>query len=331
MDRSVFIGPVAYVVSKAADDRLVTALRGSFLSGHVTSVGLRPGLVTTEGVLQFRRDLDLEGAHSPEGVGRVVVALAADRHRDRLDGHVVSVDELADRSASQWTDGWSGVWAALSQNLDASPGRRMVVAIPPCTPIANVHAAHAGVVGIDEPGTLNRVLTCLEAHLQVLTHSGDPLPVGEHFRSASLGLMGNSVLPAVIPSAGGDLRDVELLAQHELIIRLVDADGNDVQGALADFDAGGFHAVVVSRVSSFLGDRISTVTALHVQTSSPGLQVIRLARMTWRSMTTMSTLLASAVFHGDRTDCRSGRPQPGGGPPAARGAPAASPSSHLTI
>jgi NAD(P)-dependent dehydrogenase (short-subunit alcohol dehydrogenase family) len=88
-------GPVGYVVSKAADDRLAQALSGRFPSGRVTSVGIHPGLVTTEGVLQFREHLDLAAAQSPEGVGRVVAALADDPNRSRFDGRVLDVDLLA--------------------------------------------------------------------------------------------------------------------------------------------------------------------------------------------------------------------------------------------
>lgn len=89
-------GPVGYVVSKAADDRLAQALSGSFPSGNVTSLGIHPGLVTTEGVLQFRDDLDLGAAQSPEGVGRVVAALASDLDQNRFDGQVLTVESLAD-------------------------------------------------------------------------------------------------------------------------------------------------------------------------------------------------------------------------------------------
>jgi NAD(P)-dependent dehydrogenase (short-subunit alcohol dehydrogenase family) len=88
-------GPVGYVVSKAADDRLAQALSGSFPSGDVTSVGLHPGLVTTEGVLQFRDYFDFGAAQSPEGVGRVVAALAADSDPRRFDGQVLDVETLA--------------------------------------------------------------------------------------------------------------------------------------------------------------------------------------------------------------------------------------------
>jgi dehydrogenase/reductase SDR family protein 1 len=88
-------GPVGYVVAKAADDRLARALAGGFRSGHVVSVGLHPGLVRTEGVLQFRDYLDFSGSESPEGVGRVVAALAADPERQRFNGQVLSVALLA--------------------------------------------------------------------------------------------------------------------------------------------------------------------------------------------------------------------------------------------
>lgn len=88
-------GPLAYVVSKAADDCLARALSGRFPSGQVTSVGVHPGLVTTEGVLQFAEHLDLSSAQSPEGVGRVVAALAADPCQRRFDGQVLDIEELA--------------------------------------------------------------------------------------------------------------------------------------------------------------------------------------------------------------------------------------------
>jgi dehydrogenase/reductase SDR family member 1 len=89
-------GPVGYVVSKAADDRLAVALGAGFRSGAVVSVGLHPGLVRTEGVVQFRDYLDFSASQSPEGVGRVVAALAADPGRGRFNGQVVQVAALAD-------------------------------------------------------------------------------------------------------------------------------------------------------------------------------------------------------------------------------------------
>jgi NAD(P)-dependent dehydrogenase (short-subunit alcohol dehydrogenase family) len=89
-------GPVGYLVAKAADDRLALALGDGFRSGKVVSVGLHPGLVRTEGVLQFRDYLDFSASQSPEGVGRVVAALAADPRRGRFNGQVLEVAVLAD-------------------------------------------------------------------------------------------------------------------------------------------------------------------------------------------------------------------------------------------
>jgi NAD(P)-dependent dehydrogenase (short-subunit alcohol dehydrogenase family) len=88
-------GPVGYVVSKAADDRLARALGSGFRSGNVVSVGLHPGLVRTEGVLQFRDYLDMSASQSPEGVGGVVARLAADPERARFNGQIVQVASLA--------------------------------------------------------------------------------------------------------------------------------------------------------------------------------------------------------------------------------------------
>jgi NAD(P)-dependent dehydrogenase (short-subunit alcohol dehydrogenase family) len=88
-------GPVAYRIAKAADDQLAAALRGGFPAGQVCSVALHPGLVKTEGVMQFSQYMDMAGAQSPEGVGRVVAALAGDPDRRRFDGRVVTAEEMA--------------------------------------------------------------------------------------------------------------------------------------------------------------------------------------------------------------------------------------------
>jgi NAD(P)-dependent dehydrogenase (short-subunit alcohol dehydrogenase family) len=90
-------GPLSYRVAKAADDGLATALASAFPQGTVTSVGLHPGLVRTEGVMQFKDHLDLTRSQSPEGVGRVVAALAADAERHRFNGQVLSVAALVAR------------------------------------------------------------------------------------------------------------------------------------------------------------------------------------------------------------------------------------------
>ena len=88
---------VAYSVAKAADDRLALAMSMALSADGVVSVALYPGLVRTEGVLQFAEHLDLAGSQSPEGVGRVVAALAADEQVMSLTGQVLPVADLAQR------------------------------------------------------------------------------------------------------------------------------------------------------------------------------------------------------------------------------------------
>jgi NAD(P)-dependent dehydrogenase (short-subunit alcohol dehydrogenase family) len=88
---------VAYSVAKAADDRLAAAMATTLEGDGVTSVALHPGLVRTEGVMQFAEHLDLTGSQSPEGVGRVVAALADDGERLWLTGRALGVAELATR------------------------------------------------------------------------------------------------------------------------------------------------------------------------------------------------------------------------------------------
>lgn len=87
----------AYAMAKAADDRLAL-VAGRQLAPHgVTSVALHPGLVRTEGVLQFAAHLDLSRAQSPTGVGRAVAALADDPEVAALAGRVLSLDAVAER------------------------------------------------------------------------------------------------------------------------------------------------------------------------------------------------------------------------------------------
>lgn len=56
-----------------------------------------PGLVRTEGVLQFAEHLDLTRSQSPEGAGRAVVALGTDPGVLSLAGQALRADVLAER------------------------------------------------------------------------------------------------------------------------------------------------------------------------------------------------------------------------------------------
>jgi NAD(P)-dependent dehydrogenase (short-subunit alcohol dehydrogenase family) len=88
---------VAYSVAKAADDRLALATAAALAPDGVASVALYPGLVRTEGVMQFAEHLDLTDSQSPAGVGRVVAALAADGEVMSYTGHALVVADLARR------------------------------------------------------------------------------------------------------------------------------------------------------------------------------------------------------------------------------------------
>jgi dehydrogenase/reductase SDR family member 1 len=88
---------VAYSAAKAADDRLALAASVALSADGVASVALYPGLVRTEGVMQFAEHLDLTDSQSPEGVGHVIAALAADDKVMSLTGHALTVTDLAPR------------------------------------------------------------------------------------------------------------------------------------------------------------------------------------------------------------------------------------------
>ncbi len=88
---------VAYSVAKAADDRLSLAMAEQLAESGVAAVSLHPGLVRTEGVMQFAEHLDLTGSQSPEGVGRVIARLSDDPALMSMSGSALSVAELAER------------------------------------------------------------------------------------------------------------------------------------------------------------------------------------------------------------------------------------------
>jgi NAD(P)-dependent dehydrogenase (short-subunit alcohol dehydrogenase family) len=87
----------AYAAAKCADDRLALAAALQLRAHGVASIAVHPGLVRTEGVMQFAEHLDLTGSQSPEGVGRAIAALTQDPHLMDLTGQILHVAELADR------------------------------------------------------------------------------------------------------------------------------------------------------------------------------------------------------------------------------------------
>ncbi len=88
---------VAYGMANVACDRFALAAAEQLREHHVTSVSLHPGLVRTEGVMQFADHLDLADSQSPEGVGRAVAALAADPGKFARTGQAIGVTQLAEQ------------------------------------------------------------------------------------------------------------------------------------------------------------------------------------------------------------------------------------------
>jgi NAD(P)-dependent dehydrogenase (short-subunit alcohol dehydrogenase family) len=92
-----FIGNAIYGVSKAATDKL-TADMAHELSAHgISVVSLYPGLVRTEAVLAAAAQgwFALDNSESPEFLGRVIAALAADPALPERSGKVVVAAEAA--------------------------------------------------------------------------------------------------------------------------------------------------------------------------------------------------------------------------------------------
>jgi NAD(P)-dependent dehydrogenase (short-subunit alcohol dehydrogenase family) len=87
----------AYSAAKCADDRLVLTAANQLRAHGVAALAVHPGLVRTEGVMQFAEHLDLAGSQSPQGVGRAVAAMMESSDRMELSGRAVSVAELATR------------------------------------------------------------------------------------------------------------------------------------------------------------------------------------------------------------------------------------------
>jgi dehydrogenase/reductase SDR family member 1 len=86
---------VAYGVSKAATDKMAAHMAHELKSHQVSVVSLYPGMVRTEGVMQFAAYLDLSNSESPEFTGRVIAALAGDSEVGRFSGQWLVVAALA--------------------------------------------------------------------------------------------------------------------------------------------------------------------------------------------------------------------------------------------
>jgi NAD(P)-dependent dehydrogenase (short-subunit alcohol dehydrogenase family) len=96
---------VAYGVAKAATDRLVRDIAYELQPHGIAVVSLYPGLVRTERVMQFAPYLDLSNSESPQFIGRVIAALAADDHIMEKSGQVLVAAALAEHYGFTDVDG----------------------------------------------------------------------------------------------------------------------------------------------------------------------------------------------------------------------------------
>ena len=87
-------GNVLYGVSKAATDKLTADMAHELRAHGVTAVSLYPGLVRTEAVLAAGV-FDLSNSESPQFIGRVIAALAADPNALQWSGAVLVAAALA--------------------------------------------------------------------------------------------------------------------------------------------------------------------------------------------------------------------------------------------
>ena len=84
------IGNTIYGVAKAATDKMTADMAHELLPHGITVLSLYPGLVRTESVMEAAKAgwLNLSNSESPEFIGRVIAALAQDRHLLERTGQV---------------------------------------------------------------------------------------------------------------------------------------------------------------------------------------------------------------------------------------------------
>jgi len=95
---------VMYGVAKAATDRMTALMAYELKEYNIAVICLYPGLVRTESVLQAGV-FDLSNSESPQFIGRVVAALAADPANMEKSGQVLVAAEAAEMYGVKDIDG----------------------------------------------------------------------------------------------------------------------------------------------------------------------------------------------------------------------------------
>ena len=92
-----YVGNAIYGAAKAATDKLTADIAHELRPHGVFAVTLYPGLVRTEAVLEAARSgvFDLGNSESPQFIGRVIAALAADPNLASRSGKTVVAAAVA--------------------------------------------------------------------------------------------------------------------------------------------------------------------------------------------------------------------------------------------
>jgi NAD(P)-dependent dehydrogenase (short-subunit alcohol dehydrogenase family) len=101
----VYMSNTQYGVSKAAVDKMSEYMAHELRKFNVAVISLYPGLVRTESVLKNAKHFDMSNSESPQFIGRVVAALAADPDIMRKSGEVLVAAQEALEYGIQDIDG----------------------------------------------------------------------------------------------------------------------------------------------------------------------------------------------------------------------------------
>lgn len=116
-------GWLPYEVSKAAKNRLVYALADKLRGRKIAVVGVAPGWMRTEIMLQHHTEQELAGqTETPHYAARGLVALAADPQVLRHTGRILDVGELADLYGVTDLDGTQPQWYRAYRRRKAGEG-----------------------------------------------------------------------------------------------------------------------------------------------------------------------------------------------------------------
>ena len=101
----VYMSNTQYGVSKAAVDKMSEYMAHELKKFNVAVVSLYPGLVRTESVMKNAKHFDMSNSESPQFIGRVVAALAADPDIMKKSGRVLVAAQEALEYGIQDIDG----------------------------------------------------------------------------------------------------------------------------------------------------------------------------------------------------------------------------------